>query len=121
MTMVGAILIVVVFLPLFSVTLYKRATYVSGRFIYLIILSAFILVFLTLINLNLSKSVFKSVPFSNKYNNIEKEYIESQNNRIYKTLDGIMDEPSIWSKALSASEVSYLYNSGDGRAFTDDP
>lgn len=31
--------------------------------------------------------------------------------------DGLIDEPMVWTRALSAAEVSWLYNGGSGRTF----
>lgn len=40
-------------------------------------------------------------------------------NTTSQSLDGLIDEPSLFSAALTANEISWLYNGGSGRAYSD--
>ena len=42
--------------------------------------------------------------------------VERRNNAALNYLDGNLDELSVWSRALTASEISTLHNSGSGKA-----
>jgi len=79
MLIVGAILIVLVFLPLYVKNIYKKTDFVSGRFIYIIIGISFFLMFGTLVSINFEKKVWSSVSYTDYYAQIEKEYFNKSN------------------------------------------
>ena len=44
-------------------------------------------------------------------------HISSDNGTAAQAFDGMMDEIGVWSRALTATEVTELYNSGNGLAY----
>jgi hypothetical protein len=79
MIIVGAILIVSVFLPLYVKNIYKKTDFISGRFIYIVIGISFFLMFGTLISINFEKKVWSSVSYTDYYAQIEKDYFSKSN------------------------------------------
>jgi len=45
---------------------------------------------------------------------LAKQMIEDINESVGHAFDGLLDEVGIWDKALTSTEVSDLYNSGNG-------
>lgn len=83
MLIVGAILIVSVFLPLYVKNIYKKTDFISGRFIYIVIGISFFLMFGTLISINFQKKVWSSVSYTDYYAQIEKDYFSKSNLEYY--------------------------------------
>lgn len=52
-------------------------------------------------------------------NNIYFGYVNNGNNVGFRYFDGRLDEIGIWNRALSSSEISDLYNNGDGLAYSE--
>jgi len=86
MMMTGAVLVVSIFLPFYTYKLYKKSDFTSGRFIYLIILVSFFLIFGFLINLNLARRVYKGLSFTDLYAQTEKNYFVNSNSIILKSI-----------------------------------
>lgn len=80
--LVGAILIVSVFTPMYAKIISKKTNYVSEKYIYVIIVIIFFTLFGTLININFSKRVWSSLSNTNYYAQVEYEYYNSQNNNM---------------------------------------
>jgi hypothetical protein len=109
MLILGAILIVSVFLPLYAINLSKKKEFVNERFIYLVFLISLFLIFGTLINLNLSKSIFKGLSNTDKYANVEAKYFKNSNEGILNNknteLFQAYSPQSLNNKADSLSKV----------------
>lgn len=79
MLIVGAILIASVFLPLYTKKLYKKSEFVSGSFIYIIIVISFFIMIGALISISFEKKVWSSVSYTNHYAQIENDYFTKSN------------------------------------------
>ena len=82
MLMLGAILIVTVFFPMYAMSTSKKVNYVSEKFIYATIVIAFFLLLGSLINMNFSKNVWGSLSNTNYYAQIESGYFKTLNDNL---------------------------------------
>ncbi len=87
MLIIGAVLITSVFLPLYSVNLYKKSDFINGRFIYIIIGISLFLIFGLLVSISFEKKVWSSVSYTDYYAQLEKEYFNNQNTKQYINFD----------------------------------
>lgn len=111
--LVGAVIIGTIFLPIYARYLFGKHQHVNIRFIYLVIIIAFFLLFGTLTNLNLSKNLFESVSKTDYYARVESGYYEAENQRILE--NKLFSDAEISNKAeiISAradSLCNFIYN-----------
>lgn len=83
MLMLGAILMVSVFLPLYVSLLYKKSEFVNGKFIYVVMIISFFVLLGTLLNLSFTRSIFKGLSYTDYYAQVEKGYFEKQNDKLF--------------------------------------
>lgn len=107
MLIMGAILIVSVFLPLYVKNIYKKTDFISGRFIYIIIGISFFLMFGTLVSINFEKKVWPSVSYTDYYAQIEKDYFNKSNLEYFNANSSDQSLKEIHQKT---EELTHLIN-----------
>lgn len=94
---VGAIIIGTIFLSIYAKYLYDRHQHINIRFIYLVIIISFFILFGTLTNLNLEKNLFDSISKTDYYARVESGYYKAENQRIIENI--LFSDSEISNKA----------------------
>ena len=113
---VGSVLLISVFLPMFTYHKYKETGKITGQYIFLIITSMFFILFTFLLVMNVSKDVLGVFTINNSNNKMLSNYIEQKNDPLLVNFKNLPDsvklkiEPEISSIRNSSKELCEFIN-----------
>ena len=90
----GALLLVVIFLPYYTIKVYKEDKHVSFNFIFLIVGLLWFILTTTLVNLNVSRNHIDDFIYNHKNITILNKQMEKKNANLYLLAERTMDEMS---------------------------
>jgi hypothetical protein len=110
--LLGAFLLIGLFLPMFTWQRFKMEGKITGQYIFTIILSMFLILFTSLLALNLSKDILGGIV--NQANNVSviNKYLEKKNAKLLSEIENKKDTLELKSKALvikNESDKLYEY------------
>jgi len=101
----GLILIVAIFLPAFTYVNFKDETYVSGRFIFLVVTVMMAVIFISMLALNVTRNVFNEfIVAETQMNNVLQD-LTRKNAQLSESLNTERTENSVVSEILKKTEV----------------
>ena len=108
--LLGAFLLIAVFLPLFTWRRIQLEGKITGQFIYIVTISMFLILLNSLVALNVSKNVLGG--FVNQAENSEllNNYLERKNNNLYNELLMKKDSLDLNSKSMEVKRISNEMN-----------
>ena len=103
---VGAVLLIGLFLPLYTWQMFKMEGKITGQYIYIVTISMFLILFTSLLAINVSKNIV--VGFVNQANNTEviNNYLEKKNVKLLSEIENKRDTLELKSKAISIKKNS---------------
>ena len=103
---VGSVLLICLFLPLYTGQIFKMERKITGQYIYIVIISMFLILFTSLLAINVSKNILGG--FVNQANNTEaiNNYLEKKNVKLLTEIENKKDTLEIKSKAISIKKNS---------------
>ena len=88
----GGILLVVIFLPFYTIKVYKEDKHVSFNFIFIVVGVLWFVLTTTLLNLNLSRNHIVDFIYNHKNTTILNEQMEKRNTKLYLFAENNIDE-----------------------------
>lgn len=108
--LLGAVLLIGLFLPLYTWQRFKMEGKITGQYIFIILVSMFLVLFTSLLALNLSKDTLGGIV--NQTNNVSliNNYLEKKNAKLISEIENKKDTLELNSKALEIkNESDQLY------------
>lgn len=107
--LVGSVMLISIFLPMFTFGRFKVEGKITGQFIFIIISSMFFILFTTLLALNVSKSVLE-VFVDEEYASAKiANYLEKKNDKLYVEYNSLPDS----IKAKTNEQITKIKESSD--------
>lgn len=108
--LLGAFLLIGLFLPLFTWQQFKMESKITGQYIFTIILSMFLILFTSLLALNLSKDILSGIINQTKSVSALNTYLEKKNARLLSEIENKKDTLDFKSKAIAIKNESEQLN-----------
>jgi hypothetical protein len=96
---VGAVLLISLFLPLYTWQIFKMERKITGHYIYIVTISMFLILFTSLLSINVSKTIVGG--FVNQANNttLINNYLEKKNKKLFNEIENNKDTLELKSRA----------------------
>lgn len=104
--LLGALLLISVFLPIFTWRRIKLEGKITGQFIYIIIVSMFLIMFTSLLALNVSRDFLSVFVKHSNNETLKNEYLEKKNNSLLQNIETKKDTLNYISRAQTIKQIS---------------
>jgi hypothetical protein len=103
---VGSVLLICLFLPLYTWQMFKMEGKITGQYIYIVTISMFLILFTSLLAINVSKNIVGG--FVNQVDNVNliNDYLENKNVKLLSEIENNKDTLELKSKAISIKKNS---------------